>query len=288
MSYCVNCGVELGKSERRCPLCDVLVINPTDQNQEGEKLYPDFIPEQKRSSYFTVQRVKMYSYLLAFPFFLTLFLNLLINKSITWSIYTMASIGLFWIYSALPFLLKRREVVRVITINAIATALFLFIVDLESGAGLWSPYVISSILLVWILFVLPFWAKKIPGIIVILVDGIAIALFLWFIEWLSQSGPWFFPLALPLVSWVTLIILLNFILQKLMNIKPFGILGMIFLSVGLLGIGIDLIINHYLNIAGLTIWSIIQAIVCIPLAGLLLFLYTNRDLQVYLKKKLHL
>ena len=30
MSYCVNCGVELEKSEQRCPLCGVEVINPAE------------------------------------------------------------------------------------------------------------------------------------------------------------------------------------------------------------------------------------------------------------------
>lgn len=287
MSYCVNCGVELEKSEKKCPLCGVMVQNPTIQNQKEERLYPNFIVQRKKS-YFTVNRIKMYSYLLAFPFFLTLFLNLLINRAITWSIYTMASLLLFWIYAALPFLIKNRTVGKIFTIDVLATALFLLIVDLQSGAGMWSLYVISSILLVWIFSGLPLVFKNIPGIIIVLIDGIATALFLWLIERLSQSGPWFLSLALPLVSLVTGVIVTNFILKKLFNLRPLGIFGMILLSVGLSGIGIDLIINNYLHIPGFSIWSIIQAIVCIPLAGILLFIYINRDLYIYLKKKLHL
>ena len=30
MSYCVNCGVELDKSLKQCPLCSTPVINPND------------------------------------------------------------------------------------------------------------------------------------------------------------------------------------------------------------------------------------------------------------------
>lgn len=288
MSYCVNCGVELEKSEKKCPLCGVLVQNPTIQKQKEERLYPDFIVQRKNTSYFTVNRIKMYSYLLAFPFFLTLFLNLLINRAITWSIYTMASLVLLWIYSALPFLIKKRTVVKILTIDALATTIFLLIVDLQSGAGMWSLYVISSIILVWIFSGLPFVFKKIPGVIVVLIDGIATALFLWLIERLSQSGPWFLSLALPLVSLVTGVIVTNFILKKLFNLRPLGIFGMILLSVGLSGMGIDLIINNYFHIPGFSIWSIIQAIVCIPLAGSLLFIYINKNLYTYLKKKLHL
>ena len=34
MSYCVNCGVELEKSEKRCPLCGVEGINPAQPPED--------------------------------------------------------------------------------------------------------------------------------------------------------------------------------------------------------------------------------------------------------------
>ena len=34
MSYCVNCGVELQKSEPRCPLCGTEVLNPNELHEE--------------------------------------------------------------------------------------------------------------------------------------------------------------------------------------------------------------------------------------------------------------
>ena len=36
MSYCVNCGVELEKSEKKCPLCGVEVINPAQPPEDKE------------------------------------------------------------------------------------------------------------------------------------------------------------------------------------------------------------------------------------------------------------
>ena len=38
MSYCVNCGVELAPSEKRCPLCGVEVVNPAKPWTEPEAL----------------------------------------------------------------------------------------------------------------------------------------------------------------------------------------------------------------------------------------------------------
>ena len=37
MSYCVNCGVELDRSLKECPLCNTVVINPNELNLEDVK-----------------------------------------------------------------------------------------------------------------------------------------------------------------------------------------------------------------------------------------------------------
>ncbi|MBR2869598.1 MAG: hypothetical protein IKB88_11130 [Clostridia bacterium] len=36
MSYCVNCGVELEKACKACPLCDTPVINPREKSMDNE------------------------------------------------------------------------------------------------------------------------------------------------------------------------------------------------------------------------------------------------------------
>ena len=43
MSYCVNCGVELEKNCRECPLCDTPVINPREKISKDKSVYPDEI-----------------------------------------------------------------------------------------------------------------------------------------------------------------------------------------------------------------------------------------------------
>ena len=36
MSYCVNCGVELDRSLKECPLCNTPVMNPRELNIEPD------------------------------------------------------------------------------------------------------------------------------------------------------------------------------------------------------------------------------------------------------------
>ena len=37
MSYCVNCGVELDRSAKACPLCNTPVINPNELQRKEQK-----------------------------------------------------------------------------------------------------------------------------------------------------------------------------------------------------------------------------------------------------------
>ena len=37
MSYCVNCGVELDRSAKACPLCNTPVINPNELLRKEQK-----------------------------------------------------------------------------------------------------------------------------------------------------------------------------------------------------------------------------------------------------------
>ena len=38
--YCIQCGVKLADSEKKCPLCGIRVYHPDLEQPKGEKLYP--------------------------------------------------------------------------------------------------------------------------------------------------------------------------------------------------------------------------------------------------------
>ena len=39
MSYCVNCGVKLDKSLKKCPLCNTVVYNPNIKEEINKPVY---------------------------------------------------------------------------------------------------------------------------------------------------------------------------------------------------------------------------------------------------------
>ena len=48
MSYCVNCGVELDASAKKCPLCDTPVYNPKAPEPEKQPEKPVKQPKAKK------------------------------------------------------------------------------------------------------------------------------------------------------------------------------------------------------------------------------------------------
>lgn len=110
MSYCVNCGVELDESAKKCALCDTPVINPNKKEYE-EKNTPfsqeTFIPNElsarakKRIALATVSVVML------IPNLVCLMLNLFVFKGSFWSL-GVASTSLFlWSAFVLPFMTKK-------------------------------------------------------------------------------------------------------------------------------------------------------------------------------------
>ena len=49
--YCVNCGVKLSDTEKKCPLCNTVVYHPEIKQENINPLYPrDKTPKQKPKS----------------------------------------------------------------------------------------------------------------------------------------------------------------------------------------------------------------------------------------------
>lgn len=138
MSYCVNCGVELAASERRCPLCGVEVINPREPfDEERERPFPADV-EKVRHRLVRVTAAQVFSLLLAIPLVSILLADLIRDGALTWSLIPTAAIVYAFLAVVLPCLFKR-PIVWLFLILAIAeTVLLLFVLKMILGGDwLW-------------------------------------------------------------------------------------------------------------------------------------------------------
>ncbi len=138
MSYCVNCGVELGASEKRCPLCGVEVINPAARfDPEAETPYP-VKAEKVRHREVRMAAANVFSLLLAIPVISLLVVDLVKDGRLTWSLLPVASIVFFFLAVVVPCMFRKPRVWLFMLFAVAETVLFLFVLKvLLGGKWLW-------------------------------------------------------------------------------------------------------------------------------------------------------
>lgn len=161
MSYCVNCGVELEKSCKECPLCDTPVINPREKISENEKpVYPEIleIPKSLSKKYL----VFVISLVLLIPNLVLFILNALVLESGVIK-YIIGGFAVAWIWFLFPLLWKKQIPVVSVGIDAIALLgyLYMFKANGDDGNGWFFKIVMPVVITLWAicnLFI--FWLKK--------------------------------------------------------------------------------------------------------------------------------
>lgn len=124
MSYCVNCGVELDDSAKKCALCSTPVINP-NALIPPEEAVPPFptrvvIPAEVRRRYGAF----IASMVFLIPNIVCLVINLLFNFGYLWATYLNATSALVWLLLVFPFLFMKPKSYIIVPIDAVGVFLY--------------------------------------------------------------------------------------------------------------------------------------------------------------------
>lgn len=124
MSYCVNCGVELDDSAKKCALCSTPVINPNVITAPEDAVDPFpvrmVIPAGVRRRYAAF----IASMVFLIPNIVCLVINLIFNFGYLWATYINATSAIIWLLFVFPFLLKKPKSYYIIPIDAIGVILY--------------------------------------------------------------------------------------------------------------------------------------------------------------------
>ena len=132
MSYCVNCGVELGVFETKCPLCNTQVINPNksiDSQKTKEKN-----PYPIRQENFSTQKERnltagIISLCLAFPAIVCFLIDLIYSKNLIWSFFVVGAMGMMWSFFVPLLLFEKPKTLLYIIIDFFAITGYLYLVE---------------------------------------------------------------------------------------------------------------------------------------------------------------
>lgn len=163
MAYCVHCGVKLGESEKRCPLCSTIVLDPLQPPDPfAPRPYPVRTPEQQlrhNKKFFLV----LACLILLLPSILCMMVDLLLGSGVTWSIYPSGVLFLLFAGIAVPLLAKKWRTYISLGFNFFTLSAYLFLVERLTGGQWFFSYVFPSLGMFLIILLLPIllfqWGK---------------------------------------------------------------------------------------------------------------------------------
>ncbi len=164
MIYCKNCGVELEENMNFCPLCGESAdekavkkeLEKSAQLRPKEKLFSDYeslTQKQRRKLFWEVSGIILISGIIV-----TLIIDLMINKSITWSKYSVTvSLVLFVNTTLITF--WRHKILLLFVGSFVSTSVLLILLDMYNmnigwGVKLGIPFLFSFYFIILVLAIL--------------------------------------------------------------------------------------------------------------------------------------
>lgn len=131
--YCVNCGVKLVDTEKRCPLCMTRVYHPDISQPEVPPLYPaGRYPKHRASRGLPI----FLTAVTALALFFVLLCDLQINRAITWAGFVVGALMVFYVAVVLPGWFQKPNPVIFVPCGFAAVTVYLLYIDL-AVAGDW-------------------------------------------------------------------------------------------------------------------------------------------------------
>ena len=132
--YCINCGVKLSDTEKRCPLCDTLVYHPEIERESVSPLYPKKNPPEAKSKRAILGGATTIIFLI--PLIVSFFSDFLHDGSVDWFGFVAGGLIVGYIAFALPLWFKKPNPVIFVPCSFASAIVFLLYINLAT-CGNW-------------------------------------------------------------------------------------------------------------------------------------------------------
>lgn len=288
MAYCVKCGVELQKGSRRCLLCHTIVNLPEElQEIPEEKLYP----EDKKQKYYMKLDKKNKGIIEVLTLCMIISIIVIVsstinNKSLMYI--PLLSIITAYILILLPFMINKKKYLLFTSYYSVIISLFLLLLDYADKSIGWSYYCVISIILSWIIFVLPIVFKKNRYLYMGITDFFGILTAIFFFALLNNGLDWYLVIVIPIVTVLFALVAINSWLIFIKNINIIDIFLSIIISGCILLSTIDFVVLKFIGNDRLYSWSDITWKYGLAVFILLFILRLKKRIMVVIKQKTHI
>ena len=185
---------------------------------------------------------------------------------------------------------SRRFLLSLAVILLLLPAAVCLLCDLVSGTGLsWSLYPVSALTLVFVAVTAPsFLSGRYKAVLSALIAFFCLNTYLWIVEILSGSGPWFLPVVFPALLGAALLIALTVMLKVRDILNKLTLLGFSFVDIALECFLVELLCSASAGTGIRFSWSLFVFIPCLFIALGLFFINGNRPLREEIRRRSHI
>ncbi len=172
----------------------------------------------------------------------------------------------------------------VLTATAVTSLLLNFLVFSHS---FWSLQVIGICICLFVFTFPMVYYRKTPLSFSLLADGVAVAVYLYMIAYLTPSTAWFWQLGLPIVI---LVILNTEVFTFLARLVPFSLLSgalCLFIEIPLFCMALELMIRRMMLHPIRLTWSAVVLTVCVIIDVALVTILVKKRLRNEVRRRLH-
>lgn len=183
---------------------------------------------------------------------------------------------------------KRKDMGILLTTVVLATAVTCGLLNAFVFTGaLWSLAVIGVFAILWVMLVPAVIYTKLSVYAYLLLDGVAVMVYLYLLAFMMKSYDWFWGLGLPIVVLVTCILeILTLCIRKLPRSFLTTALYVI-TAIGMLCGGLECMIDSYIRGEINIHWSAVVITVCIIVDIAIITMLSRRRLRNEVRRRLH-
>ena len=141
--------------------------------------------------------------------------------------------------------------------------------------------------MIWVMLIPALIYVKQPVYLSILWDGLAVAIYLYMLTFLTKTDTWFWGLALPIAALVTVIAEIFALCVKKLPKSFLTELLYTLSAIALLCLGLEILIDLYLSDAVSLFWSAVVLTVCVVLDIMVITMLSLRRLRDAVRRRLH-
>lgn len=125
--YCINCGVKLADTEKKCPLCNTVVYHPQLQQGQTRPLYPANKMPQHSAGGKSLNGAVIFLFLI--PLLVCIYADLSLDGKLEWSGYVAGALMIAYVAFALPLWFRKPNPVIFVPCNFAAIGLYLLYIN---------------------------------------------------------------------------------------------------------------------------------------------------------------